>query len=102
MTVLMLPVKGEYFDEMKSGGKIFEYRLRTPYWSKRLVNREYNEIIVTKGYPKRTDTERRLHCLWSGYEEHTITHEHFGPDPVEVFAIYINPIPRHVKKTPKI
>lgn len=91
---LILPVKSEYFDQMVLGQKTFEYRLRTPYWRKRLEGKQFDKVVVTKGYPKRDDGARRLECIWSGYEEHTLTHPHFGPDPVEVFSIYINPLYR--------
>lgn len=88
--VLMLPVKGIYFDQMKVGTKVFEYRLRTPYWRKRLEGRTYDRVCVTRGYPSASDHDRRLVVAWLGYEEQTLTHEFFGPDPVEVFAIRID------------
>lgn len=88
--ILTLAVKGIYFDQMKAGDKLFEYRLRTPYWRKRLEGRTYHQVCVTRGYPSASDTERRLIVKWSGYEEQTLTHEFFGPDPVEVFAIRID------------
>ena len=88
--VLMLPVKGIYFDQMKAGTKVFEYRLRTAYWRKRLEGRTYDRVCVTRGYPSANDNDRRLVVAWLGYEEQTLTHEFFGPDPVEVFAIRID------------
>jgi hypothetical protein len=89
-TVLVLPVKGIYFDQMKAGTKVFEYRLRTPYWRKRLEGRTYEKVCVTRGYPSASDNDRRLVVAWRGYEEQTLTHEFFGPDPVDVFAIRID------------
>lgn len=89
LPVLVLPVKGIYFQQMKNGVKLFEYRLRTPYWKKRLEGRHYAGVCVTLGYPAAGDRERRLDVPWLGYEEQVITHEFFGPDPVEVFAIRI-------------
>jgi hypothetical protein len=50
---LQLAVKGEYFDAMIRGEKTEEYRLCNDYWNKRLVNRKYDRLIITKGYPKR-------------------------------------------------
>lgn len=35
---LTVPVKGIYFDQIKVGAKPFEYRLRTPYWERRLCS----------------------------------------------------------------
>ncbi len=89
MTDLTLPLKGIYFDAIASGEKCEEYRLATPYWIKRLVGRHYKRVILTRGYPKRDDHSRRIIKPWRGYIERTITHPHFGPDPVKVFAILV-------------
>jgi len=86
---LVLALKGVYFDQIKDGSKTFEYRLRTPYWRKRLEGRSYDSVVVTKGYPAADDSSRRLAFAWAGYEEQTITHPFFGVDPVEVFAIRV-------------
>lgn len=87
---LQLAVNGEYFDQMKSGEKTEEYRLCNDYWNKRLVNRKYDRLIITKGYPKRDDSSRRIDVPYDGYEIKTITHPHFGDKPVKVFAIKVN------------
>jgi hypothetical protein len=84
---LTLSVRGVYFLEIRGGSKSEEYRLFTPFWRKRLEGRTYDRIVVTWGYPKLSDTERRLELAWRGYSLKTITHEHFGPAPVQVFAI---------------
>ncbi|MGH0004115.1 hypothetical protein ACQU0X_28925 [Pseudovibrio ascidiaceicola] len=90
MGVLTLPLKAIYFDQIKSGEKLEEYRLVTPHWEKRLENRSYESIILTSGYPKKGDTSRRIKSPWRGVRRTFIQHEHFGPDPVEVFAIKVN------------
>lgn len=87
---LTLSLKGEYFDAIRDGTKPKEYRLVTPYWAKRLIGRSYRRIVLTKGYPARGDTERRLTREWRGYELTTIQHPHFGPTPVQVFAIDVS------------
>lgn len=84
---LILPLKGEYFDQIKAGTKTEEYRLCNAHWKKRLEGRCYRQIILTRGYPKRSDTERRLTLPWKGFVVKTITHPHFGPGPVGVYAI---------------
>jgi len=33
--------------------------------------------------------ERRVGRTWRGLRETTITHPHFGPEPVEVYAINV-------------
>lgn len=98
MANLQLAVKGEYFDAMIRGEKTEEYRLFNDYWKKRLINykdsgqigRKYERLIITKGYPKKDDKSRRINIPYDGWTVKTITHPHFGPDPVEVFAIKVN------------
>lgn len=93
MTDLVLPLKACYFNDIRAGTKPEEFRLVTPYWRRRLEGRTYDRIVLTLGYPKRDDTERRLIRPWRGYRVTTITHPHFGPDPVQVFAINVEPTP---------
>lgn len=93
--MLCLNLKGEYFDQVADGTKPYEYRLCTDYWRKRLVGRLYDGIIIKRGYPKRDDTSKIIQRPWRGYEAQTILHPHFGPDPVEVFAIRVNPPSNH-------
>lgn len=57
---------------------------------KRIMFREYDRLIITKGYPKRDDSSRRIDVPYGGYEIKTITHPHFGDKPVKVFAIKVN------------
>lgn len=90
MRTLTLSLKAKYFNEIKSGEKAREFRLTTDYWRKRLEGREYDRIVLTLGYPKADDHKKRLERPWRGYEVTTITHEHFGGKPVEVFAIVVN------------
>ncbi len=90
MANLQLAVNGEYFDQMKSGEKTEEYRLVTSFWSKRILARNYDLLIITRGYPKRDDASKRIEVPYAGYEVKVITHPHFGPDPVKVFAIKVN------------
>lgn len=90
MANLQLAVKGEYFDAMIRGEKTEEYRLCNDYWNKRIMFREYDRLIITKGYPKRDDSSRRIDAPYEGYEIKAITHPHFGPEPVKVFAIKVN------------
>lgn len=92
---LVLPLKAEYFDQIKAGTKPLEYRLCNGYWCKRLMGRTFSRIVLTKGYPAAGDTERRMERPWRGFEIQTIQHEHFGPEPVVVFAIDVrDPSPK--------
>jgi hypothetical protein len=90
MTYLILPVKRKYFKQIQEGRKPFEYRLFNDYWKKRLIGKNYNNVIFTLGYPKRTDHSRRIVKPYKGYELQTVTHEEWNFIPQEVFAIYVH------------
>lgn len=97
---LVLNLKKEYFDQIKSGEKEFEYRLVGDYWDKRLIEivghwqlsryKSFENIIIRLGYPKKGDTEKEIVRPWCGAEVHEIRHKLFGPDPVNVHAIRVN------------
>lgn len=89
MADLHLALKGEYFDAIKAGTKTEEYRMHCPFWAIRIEGRDFQRIVLTRGYPKRTDEARRLVLPWQGYAIKSITHPHFGPDPVMVYAIKV-------------
>ena len=89
MANLQLALKAEYFDQIKAGLKDHEYREITPYWKKRLEGRTYDRVILTRGYPKKTDQSRRLEFPWRGVTKMDILHPHFGSDFVEVYAIRV-------------
>lgn len=88
---LVLPLKGEYFDQIKAGSKTEEYRLVNDYWRARLYFKKFDRIVLTRGYPKRDDETRRLVLPWKGYRVAEITHPHFGPHAVNVFVIDVTP-----------
>lgn len=88
--ILRLAVKSIYFDQIASGEKLEEYRLVSNYWWQRLQCREYDEIVVTKGYPPKTSKSRHLTRPWRGCEMKFIQHPHFGPERVKVYAIKVN------------
>lgn len=86
-----LPLKGIYFDQIKAGEKLHEYRLATPYWRARLDNPDLNYITLMRGYPRRDDLKNRLTMFYEGYFfRANFTHEHFGAHPVDVFSINVN------------
>lgn len=87
MKNLVLNLKREYFEQIKLGIKTEEYRLCTPYWQKRLENKNYDKVIIKLGYPKNSEIEKILEFKYLGYEIKTIKHKHFGSDPVKVYAI---------------
>lgn len=88
--ILHIPVKKMYFDQIKAGTKLFEFRLRNAYWQQRLQDKEFDEVHIKLGYPKRGDTDRILVFPWRGVEMQTILHPEFGPCAVDVYAIRVN------------
>lgn len=97
MADLILPLKGIYFDQIRDGTKLREYRLTTPFWDKRLIGRQYRNVVLTRGYPKGggIEGETRLTRKWNGFQVQRLTHPHFGPDPVHVFAIDVSEAMTH-------
>lgn len=90
-SVLVLHVKGKYFDQIKAGEKTEEYREFKPYWQKRLLGKVYAAIVIMKGYPKFSAmcADNCQDFLWDPKYIQTkiIKHEEFGSAPVKVFAI---------------
>lgn len=67
--VLVLPLKKQWFDMIKSGEKKEEYREINDYWNKRLTYnidelgpflKHYDKIEFTLGYPRKDDKEKRM------------------------------------------
>lgn len=89
MADLHLNLKGIYFDQIQAGTKLFEYRAKSTWW-KRLEGRQFNRVFIKRGYPRAGDVDKIIERPWRGFEVQTITHPHFGPDPIEVCAIRVN------------
>ena len=90
MKTLILPLKRKWFEAIKSGKKTEEFRLKNEYWKKRLVERHYDRIVITLGYPKRSDASRRIVMPYLGYSIKVVTSEEWGNEPQIVFAIRLN------------
>ena len=52
MRILHLTLLRKWFEKIASGEKTKEFREIKPYWTKRLENREYDEIWFKNGYNK--------------------------------------------------
>jgi len=50
MKILHLTLKRKWFDLIASGKKKIEYREYKPYWEKRLVGKEFQEVHFRNGY----------------------------------------------------
>jgi hypothetical protein len=86
MADLTLHVKREYFEQMRDGSKTEEFRLCTLFWKNRL-EKYYDNVVICLGYPKKDDHSKRIVRKWRGSVIKTITHKHFGSNPVAVYAI---------------
>ena len=94
MSDLHLHVKTEYFEDIKRGEKTEEYRLYNDYWIQRLgedygelgqVSAIYDNVVIHNAY--KSGDDNRLTFPWRGWTLKTITHPHFGSEPVTIFAI---------------
>lgn len=86
MNVLYLNVKKEYFELVKAGDKVEEFRLYNEYWKTRL-SKKYDCICYMCGYPTKNDKDKRIYFEYDGYTIKTIKHKEFGDNYVKVFAI---------------
>src|SRR5262245_8756421 len=50
--ILHLNLHREYFTAIVAGRKRIEYRKQSPYWRKRLEDREYDGILFRNGYAR--------------------------------------------------
>lgn len=50
--ILTLTLKRKWFNLIKNGVKLEEYREIKPYWSTRLLGKNYDTIIFKNGYSK--------------------------------------------------
>ena len=85
--ILFLSVKKKYFEMIKQGIKTEEYRELNNYWFKKLVNKNYDEIIISLGYPKKNDISKRISFKYEGYTLGNIKHEEWNYENKRVFAI---------------
>lgn len=87
---LQLALKDEYFQAIKAGTKTEEFRVANAFWSKRLLGKTFDRVVLTLGYPSRRDHARRIVKPWRGMRRTQIKHQLFGSKPVEVFAIDVS------------
>ena len=80
--ILLLRVKKEYFDQIKSGEKREEYREVKEYWRARIEGKTFDLIEIICGYGG-----ERIYFPWNGYEIKTINHPLFDGIATDVYAI---------------
>lgn len=52
MIILDLVLKSHWYEMIRSGKKLAEFREVKPYWTKRLFNRPYTHVRFRRGYTK--------------------------------------------------
>ena len=87
MSDLILNLKKKWFDQIRSGKKIVEYREIKSHWEKRLEGKTYDKILIVLGYPKTRTPENTIIFKWSGVKRILLKHEEFGNESKPVFAI---------------
>jgi hypothetical protein len=86
---LILHVKKKYFDQIKSGEKIEEYRIKKPYWTARLENKRFDGVGIYHGYPTWHETcpDNYIEFNYCNIETRLINHPEFGSEDVMVYII---------------
>ena len=51
------------------------------------TSKNYDEVHITLGYPKKDEINKILKFKFTGYEEKEIIHKEFGNKPTKVYAI---------------
>lgn len=88
--ILFLTIKGEYFDQILLGSKKEEYRDINERYTRRLIGRDYDLVLLQNGYWL---TSRRLYAVYLGVE----TKEIFYPITGEFKKVYAIKLGRVVK-----
>ena len=52
--VLHLVLEGKYYDAIERGEKKVEYRNNTPYWRKRILEKDPSIVVFHRGYTNQT------------------------------------------------
>ncbi len=83
---LFLTLKSEYFQQMLDGTKNEEYRLITPFFDKRLLNREYKFVMFQNGY---SPVSPRLKRVYNGFYKKRMIYDGIKQ---EVYALRLGAI----------
>jgi len=80
--ILHIFVKGKYWALALLRHKLYEYREVKPFWTKRLINKNYAEIYYHFGY-----TKNILRFKYDGFKVTHVVHKEFGNKAVKVYTI---------------
>ena len=85
MKNLFLVLKNQYYNEIKSGAKRIEYRIKSKYWINKFYKNNYENVIFQNGYSKK---HPQLKFKIVKIIENNIQHDLWGMTNVEVFEIH--------------
>lgn len=91
MKVLQLALRRKWFEAIRDGSKLEEYRLASPYWKRRLEGKTFDKVVLTLGYPPREDLSRRIESPWLGVSRRIVQSEEWDNEPRDVFVIPLRP-----------
>ena len=103
IAILTLHLKREYWEQIRDGKKVCEYRRDKTYWRKRILKidgsiRKFDLVHLIQGYPKSGDKSKLLIRKCGSINRQLTKHKEFGPHPVSVFRIDVSQKP--IKTTP--
>lgn len=84
--ILHLHAKKKYWEEVRDGKKLEEYRKFDLKLLRRLLI-GFDLINYHLGYPSKEQKERTLVFKWNGFYDTKIKHEIFGQKPIHAFVI---------------
>lgn len=90
MSDLTLRVEQKWFEQIKAGTKMFEYRLYNDYWIPRIEGKTFDRVVIIWGYPSKDKQDRYLYFPWRGYEITQVTSEQWDNVEETVFAIRLS------------
>jgi hypothetical protein len=65
-SILTLPMKKRYYDEILAGTKKQEFRPANDYWLSRIKGKHFDVIEFRSGYPERGDSKRHAWFRFGG------------------------------------
>lgn len=88
MSTLTLPIKRKYFELIKSGKKLEEYRDVKDYWTKRIMKDGITKVKLRVGYPKEETPDNTIVVKFKGYEIKRLNTQTYGDK--DVYAIDVS------------
>jgi hypothetical protein len=85
MPDLTLVVKAEFFEAIRKGQKLEDYRVASEYWRKRIEKEGIERVKIRLGFPKEEHPWNTMTFKFNGFERKRIKTKTYGDS--EVYAI---------------